>query len=376
MPPRDAVRRGEVEYGGARGNSLGAALISSFLSGLGRTGNLELCRFGASAILLGCAESVHRRSPEKGAHVMSKEGKHHYIPVFYLKQWAGPDRRICEFSKPYDRVTARRVFPDATAYVHGLNRIPGLPPHEADFLESYFFKLTDDLGAKALQILLSGAPTLNFSPKIKSGWSRFIASLMMRNPEMVQRSVLAAKALYEQSLAELQGDYAKHRNPTDPPTYEEYAALRSPNTAGRGGAILLQKIIDNPDLGNRINNKRWTVLKAQSPELTLLTSDRPVLITNGLAYEHSQLILPISPFHVFFAVDTADTERYIEHVFAKGQMIQQVNERVALQARKYVYGLSDVHFNFVATRLGKKYTATPLDEMTLPMPGASPSSKK
>jgi hypothetical protein len=175
---------------------------------------------------------AHRRRPEKCAHFMSKEGKHHYIPVFYLKQWAGADGRICEFSKPYDRVKARRVFPDATAYVHGLYRIPGLPPHEADFLESYFFKLTDDLAAKALQILLGGARTLNFSPKIKSGWSRVIASLMMR------RSMLAAKALYDQSRADLQADYAKHRNPTDPPTYEEYAALHSPNPAGRGGAIL------------------------------------------------------------------------------------------------------------------------------------------
>jgi hypothetical protein len=159
---------------------------------------------------------------------MSKEGKHHYIPVFYLKQWAGADGRICEFSKPYDRVKARRVFPHATAYVHGLNRIPGLPPHEADFLESYFFKLSDDLAAKALQILLSGARTLKFSPKVKSGWSRFITSLMMRNPEMVERSMLAAKALYEQSRADLQASYARHRNPTDPPTYEEYTALHPP----------------------------------------------------------------------------------------------------------------------------------------------------
>jgi hypothetical protein len=307
---------------------------------------------------------------------MSKEGKHHYIPVFYLKHWAGADERICEFSKPYDRVKARGVFPDATAYVHGLNRIPGLPLHEADFLESYFFKLTDDLAAKALQTLLSGARTLNFSPKIKSGWSRFIVSLMMRNPEMVERSMLAAKALYEQSRAELQADYAKHRNPTDPPTYEEYAALHSPNPAGRGGAILLQKVIDNPDLGNRINNMRWTVLKADSPKFTLLTSDRPVLITNGLQHDHSQLILPISPLHVFFATNTADTERYIENVFARGQMIQQVNERVTLQARRYVYGLSDQQLNFVAARLGKKYTATPLEEMTLPTPGDVPSPEK
>jgi len=305
---------------------------------------------------------------------MSKEGKHHYIPVFYLKQWAGADGRVCEFSKPYDRVKARRVHPDGTGYVHGLNRIPGLPPHETDFLESYFFKLTDDLAAKALRILLSGEHTLNFSQDIKSGWSRFITSLMRRNPESVEWSMQAAKILYEQSRAELQADYALHREPTDPTTYEEYAATHSPNPAGRGGALLLQKIIDNPVLGKHINNMRWIVLKAHGPKFTLLTSDRPVLITNGLAYENSQLFLPISPYHVFIATNTLDMERYVEDVFARGQMIQQVNERVAVQARKYVYGLSNAQFDFVAARLGKKYTATPFDEMPLPSPSETDPS--
>jgi hypothetical protein len=69
-------------------------------------------------------------------------------------------------------------------------------------------------------------------------------------------------------------------------------------------------------------------------------------------------------------------ERYIEEIFARGQMIQQVNERVALQARKYVYGLSDAQSSFVAARLGKKYTATPLDELALPIPGCTPCAKK
>jgi hypothetical protein len=299
---------------------------------------------------------------------MSTEGKHHYIPVFYLKQWAGKDDRVCEFSKPYDRVKPRRVHSDGTAYVHGLNTIPGLPPHETHFLESYFFRITDNFASQALRILLSGDETLNFPRDIKSGWSRFITSLMMRNPESVARSMAAAKALYDQSRDELYADYAKHRKPTDPPTYEEYAAIHSPNPAGRGGAILLQKVIDNPDIGNRINNMRWLVLKAHRPLFTLLTSDRPVVMTNGMAYETSQIILPISPLHVFIATNNAKTERYIEGVFARGQMIQQVNARVALRARKYVYGLDDTQLAFVSRRLGKQYVSNPFESAADPIP--------
>lgn len=292
---------------------------------------------------------------------MSKAGKHHYIPVFYLKQWAGEDGCVCEFSKPYDRVKPRRTNPDGTGYVHGLNRIPGLPAHETDFLEDYFFKLTDDLAAKALKILLSGDRDLQFSVKVKSGWSRFITSLTMRNPEAVERSMRAAKRLYDEARAELYADYEKHRKPDDPSTYEEYVAKHSANPAGRGGAILLQKIIDSPVIGNWINNMRWIVLRAYNPKFTLLTSDRPVVMTNGLRHDNAQIILPISPWHVFVSTNNLKTERYIEDVFARGEMIQQINERVTLQSRRYVYGMSDAQFTFVSRRLGKAYTASPLE---------------
>ena len=47
------------------------------------------------------------------------------------------------------------------------------------------------------------------------------------------------------------------------------------------------------------------------------------------------------------------TERYVENVFARGEMIQQINERVTLQSRRYVYGMSDAQLTFVSRRLGK-----------------------
>jgi hypothetical protein len=29
---------------------------------------------------------------------VSEPIRHHYIPVFYLKKWTGPDGRLCEYS--------------------------------------------------------------------------------------------------------------------------------------------------------------------------------------------------------------------------------------------------------------------------------------
>src|SRR5450756_772714 len=163
---------------------------------------------------------------------MSKEGKHHYIPVFYLKQWAGGDKRICEFSRPFDRVKPRRTHPDGTGYVHGLNTIPGVPAHDAQYLENVFFKFTDNYAAIALRVLFSDPPW-HFTTEVRSAWSRFLMSLIVRNPESVEKHRAAAEALFKAALPEIEADYAKRRAPTDPATYMEYARIHSPNPAGR-----------------------------------------------------------------------------------------------------------------------------------------------
>jgi hypothetical protein len=294
---------------------------------------------------------------------MSKKGKHHYIPVFYLKQWTGQDGRLCEFSKPYDRVKAQRVHPDATAFVHGLNTIEGLPAGQEQYLEDVFFKIADNFAARALRILLS-EKTWHFSPKERSGWSRFIVSLMLRNPESMQKHREVAVALFKEALPRIELEYAKDRKPTDPPTYLEYAQQQAPNPAGRTIAVLFQNLIDNAELGNYINQMRWMVLRDGSPRYRLLTSDRPIVITNGIKHFNSQILLPISPYHLFVATNNDETEKFIADVWGRGEVIPQINERVACQSRKYVYADDHAQLNFVSKRLGLRHTADPIENLT------------
>ncbi len=295
---------------------------------------------------------------------MSKEGRHHYIPVFYLKQWAGDDGRVCEFSKPYDRVKPRRVHPEGTGYVDGLNTVEGLPDNQEQYLENVFFKIADDDAARALRVLLA-PPPWNLTVKDRSGWSRFIMSLMLRNPESMERHRKVAAALFKDMLPRIEESYAKDRGPNDPPTYAEYAELHGPNPAGRTIVRLFQSLVDNVELGRRINSMRWLVLAARNPKFELLTSDRPLLITNGIGHQNGQIIMPISPFHIFVATNNVETENNIRLAWRQRQAIPQVNERVACQSRKYVYGTSDSQLSFVSRRLGLRYTADPLESLTI-----------
>jgi hypothetical protein len=295
---------------------------------------------------------------------MSKDGKHHYIPVFYLKQWAGGDKRICEFSKPFDRVIARRKHPDGTGFVHGLNTIPGVAAHDTQYLENVFFKFTDNYAAIALRILLSDPPW-HFTPEIRSAWSRFLMSLIVRNPESVEKHRAAAESLFKTVLPKLESDYARHRTASDPETYMEYAHIHSGNVPGRMFARLLQSVIDSEFSGSRLNAMRWIVLHDPAPKHLLLTSDRPVVMTNGLERPNGQLIIPLSPRHVFIATGNVQTENYIRTVWHNRQLIQQINDRVALQSRKFIYGYSDAQLSFVSSRLGQAWTADPLENLKI-----------
>jgi hypothetical protein len=87
-----------------------------------------------------------------------KEPKHHYLPVFYLKQWARNEGRLCEFTKPFNRVLLKTTYPEGTAYIRGLNTVEGLSPEAARFLEEVFFQIADAGAARVLRTFLKPSP--------------------------------------------------------------------------------------------------------------------------------------------------------------------------------------------------------------------------
>jgi hypothetical protein len=83
---------------------------------------------------------------------MPKEQKHHYIPVFYLRQWATSARStLIEFSQqgPARLVKPRPTSPKGTGYVRGLYSLEGLDAHVLNAVEDQFLKPSDGLAAEA-----------------------------------------------------------------------------------------------------------------------------------------------------------------------------------------------------------------------------------
>ena len=297
-----------------------------------------------------------------------KGDKHHYIPVFYSKGWTGQDGRLCEYSRPYKIVKAKHVHPGGTGYVRGLYTVPRNDPSVAEYIERQFFRITDNSAAVVLAELRSGTEIV-WNVDNRSDWSRFILSLMMRNPEYIARMGAEVVGFFDPSSTLLNESYRKVRRPEDLETYAEYIA-KTEHPAGRTSAIAMQRIIDSPNMGGHLNRMNWNVVTFSQAKHSLLTSDRPIIMTNGLGHGDSHLAIPIGPFKLFVATNNEETTVRLRNM-PPALLMRQTNERVALQARRFVYGIDDTQSRFVENRLAKQLPSTPL-EIARPLYGAPP----
>lgn len=289
-----------------------------------------------------------------------KQQKHHYIPEFYLKQWAGPDGRLCEYSQPYDTVKAKMVHPGGTGYSRGLYTIKDAPPHLADVFENQFMSIADGLAAQSLRMMVN--EHIVPAGEQKNAWTRFMLSLLYRTPEGVARSYEMVRKHYEgNDLAEIKKVYATIRKPSEPETVEEYLEKHGTLLTGRVLVQHLVDIIESDRVRTRLMEMQWHVGTMQGLKYPILTSDRPFVMTSGIAFPDSHFVMPLSPRHIFIAANSDEEVAKLKALARGGEIARRINDKMARQARKYVYGQNDSQLRFVANRLGQKAVCSPFE---------------
>jgi Protein of unknown function (DUF4238) len=125
--------------------------------------------------------------------------------------------------------------------------------------------------------------------------------------------------------------------------------------------MLMQGIVDSESVGTLLNGMSWSVTTLKRQRFSLLTSDRPIIMTNGLAKEDGHIALPISPTTIFIAARKTETFQAIFAEINKDGAEVRVNDLIVRQAVKYVYGVDDRQLRFVANRFGERRRSTPLE---------------
>lgn len=209
--------------------------------------------------------------------------KHHYIPVFYLKQWANTaDKRLCEHKLIQGRgVKPRRTSPNGTGYQTDLYRVEGVPEVIAHDFERKFMRLVDTDASRALEKIISGH-TDDWPGNLRSGWTRFILSLFFRSPEAVTTIKNHIIQIWDVSIEALEGEYSSQPLENGSASFKEHLAKSAPYAAQIAAANFLAEIIDNQNIGPVIFNMNWARIDLSKSSIQLLTSDRPLDMPLGL----------------------------------------------------------------------------------------------
>jgi hypothetical protein len=280
---------------------------------------------------------------------MSEPINNHYLPVFYLQHWCNADGKVVRYYRPHREVVASPIAPANTGYEPRLYWLDGYPPAQRAWLEQHFMgPAVDDPASRAMRVLLE-QKTPNPSDEVRSDWTRFIMSLALRDPATMKKNVFEAQQGLIAKLSEKPEEYQALRGPDDPFTFTEWVEINMPQVLPNIGKLFLPDFIENQELGTIIVRMRWAVFNLTRSGVTLLTSDRPCIRTQGLKDPHCVIVLPLSPHFAFVATHSVDVQRAL---LREGtvRLAKDINARIVANAIKQVYGISGSHLRFVENR--------------------------
>jgi hypothetical protein len=288
---------------------------------------------------------------------MNAPRDHHFIPAFYLKQWAGPNGKLIEYTRKGGKLIAKPVGPRSTGYERDLYAFPELPPEAAQFIEQVFLAYADQKASDALDNHL-GLASWPWTSELVSAWSRFVIAIHVRHPDAMPELRAAAARIWVASGVDCQARYDATRQPTDPPTFDELMALRDPLTPVKVRVNLIIKALDNEIVGAHVNQMTQAVIDLSNSPYRLLTSDRPVEFFN-LQGANGILSIPISPTGLFVAVNDRDILDKLRRA-APNEIADQVNTHVVCRARRFVWAQDMSQQSFIASRMSSQLEPTPL----------------
>jgi hypothetical protein len=226
-------------------------------------------------------------------------------------------------------------------------------------MEKVFMSAVDNTAAQALQYLAKGLDASEMPERARMAWARFLYSLILRTPEHLEWARLKLKEMQVEIVDAERELYLSKRTERDPPTFEEFRQAYLSNPDNQAPTRFLHRFISNGPATNHIMRMRWSIASFKKTKHLLLTSDRPLVMTNGFSKIDGHLAIPISPTQLFLAANNEQIEKHI-HGMPQDELIKVMNLRIVEQARKFVYGRDDQQHRFVSNRFGAMKPSTPL----------------
>ena len=197
------------------------------------------------------------------------------------------------------------------------------------------------------KILDEGLHALNEEDRIN--WVRFIMSLRLRQPEIVDEIRQKSSIVLTESLDKDPEEYEELVSDDDPVSLREWAEKQYPGLIENFGMSIFHELVDNEDLGNKILTLRWFLFKFDGEKHNLLLSDQPCVFTSDIDADDFIIALPIHPKALFLAVRGDKTAALLREV-APNILIRMMNTSSVSQARVRIYATDDQQLRFIENR--------------------------
>lgn len=278
--------------------------------------------------------------------------KHHYIPEFYSKQWAGADGKVLRYrSLPNGRIVSRRLAPAGVGYGEDIYRAPFADEERAQALEKRFFQLLDNRAAQALAALTE--PGLKELPMPALGtWIQFSLSLLHRSPVQLESIHATGRIHYNEAVQSVRDDYASRKSDYDPETFEEFVATQDEARIRQWLFAAIPSLILNQNILRYCAQLYWFRIEAAEDCRSLLLSDEPVFRTNGLMNDRGHFAMPLNPSMMLVGTHTWDFARHIQ-AKSRRDTFSLLNTEVVQAARGFVIAADHSHTRFIENRFGK-----------------------
>lgn len=269
-------------------------------------------------------------------HPSNKARKHHFLPECYLKGWAGSDGRLVEYAVRYQGVAPRWTAPGGTGYALDLYAMPALGAR-SDALEKQLMSMIDSAAATALDRMRSDE---GLDDAARRAFAALLTTLLTRTPASIEILKQKLEEWRRKDRPDVQAIYERFVWRPGMPTKasDQYAETDTPEQVQAFLAETLTSVLTHPRITDFLAGMTWQVLKLPDGAPPLLTSDHPMITTNGLEAKDSYLFLPIGPRRMFLATHSRLFAGRLVGGLGLVKLARFANARVIERARRFVYG--------------------------------------
>jgi len=282
--------------------------------------------------------------------------KHHYVPEFLQRPWAdtNPDGKLEVFRLDIEGLPSRRHAPKHTGYEPDLYALsmPVVAGMKKHAVEEQFLKYVDNSGA-LVRDKLENQGLKKLSPKDRVDWTRFLMSLRIRQPGIVQMLITESKEHLRTTLETQPEQYEEFASLGHPPTLVEWTEKRFPGLIENFGLSFFHELVDNPDIGDKILRMKWWIWDFSSAPYDLLLADHPCIFTTGIDDPNLVIALPITPKKAFMATQSEHVANTMRLQHPRG-LATRLNEASLNQARVRIYARDRAPEQFLRNRLQRR----------------------